>query len=394
MRLQEMLQAPELTATRILASGDALNRSVNWVTVYELLDELSLVEAGDLILTDGFDLDQYQQDFPMLCQRILRQQASGLGLVPGKYLTAVPAGLIEAAWESGLTLFFFPPGREVADYGKVIIQLLTRPRSGSQGQTGQELASWDAREGLANPGQGHAGRKGMKDDSAAVAAVIDGHARRICCLGTTETAIVAQFKEKLAELLSCRCRCTVLRDAAWPEGLLCLAGNLPQPRALRESLAFALEELALSPLPSIGISDIFSFAGDLGQATEQARQAMELGQALSGPGKIAFYENIALYETFLGKKNPGGNLGYSQEMLGRLTAHDHAHHSDLLTTLKVYLQCEGNHRQAAAELGIHRHTLKSRLDKIEDLTACPLSGVGRVNYEIALAYHHFYRIKR
>ena len=362
MRLEKILQAPELTDVRVLAAGRALQRHVNWVTAYELLDELSLVEAGDLILTDGFDLHSYGEDYPALCRRILRQGACGLGLVPGPYLTQVPGDLLQAAWEMELPLYFLPPGREVADYAKLIIGLITHSSEDSP----------PSASGSANS--------------------LPGATRRICCLSQPQGEVVAAYREKLAPLL--RCRCAIAVGANPSESFLLLEGELPTPRLLRESLDYALAELALDPLPSLGVSDQWPPDSDPAPAQEQARRAMELGLALSGPGKIAFHENIALYETFLGRQSPDGSLGYSQEMLERLTAHDRIHHSDLFGTLKAYLQCQGNHRQTAAQLGIHRHTLKTRLEKIEDLTACPLSGVGRVNYEVALAYHHLYRIKR
>jgi hypothetical protein len=362
MRLQELLQAPELVFSRILASGEALSRHVNWVNVYELLDELSLVEAGDLILTDGYDLHRYQDDYRGLCQRIIQQKAAGLGLVVGKYLAEIPAGLLMAAWETRLPLFLLPPGREVADYGKLIIQLITLPHEVAQ----------------ASPDK---------------AALRPASSFRVCSLTSSVPDGALLFGAKLSEFLALHCRCFVIETENPCAGLLKLEGVLPEPRLLRETLTLALAELGEGSL-SLGLSDPLPQGSDVAVGIDQARKAMELGLALSGPGKIAFYDNIALYETFLGKKSENDSFGYSGAMLERLTAHDRAHHSDLLATLKAYVQCDGNSRKAAEQLGIHRHTLKNRLQKIEDLTACPLSGVGRVNYEIALAYHHLYRIKR
>ena len=126
---------------------------------------------------------------------------------------------------------------------------------------------------------------------------------------------------------------------------------------------------------------------------EQAEKALTLGMALLGAGHVSFFDNISLYQVFLGSAKPEILMDYSQRMLDRISEHDAHHSSDLLLTLEIYLQHERNIKMTASALGIHRHTLKNRLDKIEEITACPLTGEGRINYELALAFRRLNRIK-
>lgn len=51
-----------------------------------------------------------------------------------------------------------------------------------------------------------------------------------------------------------------------------------------------------------------------------------------------------------------------------LTQHDAEHGSDLLHTLSVYFHHQGRLRPAAAQLFIHEHTLRYRIERIEQLT--------------------------
>lgn len=55
-----------------------------------------------------------------------------------------------------------------------------------------------------------------------------------------------------------------------------------------------------------------------------------------------------------------------------LADYDHAHQSDLLHTLDVFLKCGGNQSKTAQELFLHRSSLLYRLRRIEELTGFDL----------------------
>ena len=59
--------------------------------------------------------------------------------------------------------------------------------------------------------------------------------------------------------------------------------------------------------------------------------------------------------------------------------------ADLITTLRVFLQANGNHRLAAERLNLHHNTVRYRIDKIRKLTGCDVTARNlRLQYELAL----------
>ncbi|WP_165241521.1 PucR family transcriptional regulator [Corynebacterium lizhenjunii] len=56
-----------------------------------------------------------------------------------------------------------------------------------------------------------------------------------------------------------------------------------------------------------------------------------------------------------------------------LRAHDATHGTELLRTLRTYLVAGANLATAAAELGLHRHTIRARIDKIQTLCHADLT---------------------
>ncbi|QKT07329.1 PucR family transcriptional regulator [Gordonia sp. X0973] len=67
-----------------------------------------------------------------------------------------------------------------------------------------------------------------------------------------------------------------------------------------------------------------------------------------------------------------------------LVAHDAAHGTDLVASLRAYLEGHGQWETAAAMIGVHRHTLRARIDRIRELLDVDLDSA-RVRAELLLA---------
>lgn len=72
-----------------------------------------------------------------------------------------------------------------------------------------------------------------------------------------------------------------------------------------------------------------------------------------------------------------------------LVAHDATHGTELAPSLRVYLDAHGQWEAAAASLGVHRHTLRARIEKVRELLGVDLDSA-RVRAELLLAMlaHH------
>ncbi len=72
-------------------------------------------------------------------------------------------------------------------------------------------------------------------------------------------------------------------------------------------------------------------------------------------------------------------------VLDPLIRYDREHDGDLLHTLRVYFQCEGNVRRGAELLFLHRNGLIYRLGRIESLLGVSLSDPeSRMGLQVAL----------
>ncbi|MEC3980644.1 PucR family transcriptional regulator [Amycolatopsis sp. H20-H5] len=81
---------------------------------------------------------------------------------------------------------------------------------------------------------------------------------------------------------------------------------------------------------------------------------------------------------------PGAAQAFADSLLAPLREHDESGRGDLVDSLRVWLEHHGHWDLAAARLGVHRHTLRNRITRVEELTGRSLDSPG-VRAELWLA---------
>ncbi|MDI9918408.1 PucR family transcriptional regulator [Rhodococcus sp. IEGM 1379] len=74
----------------------------------------------------------------------------------------------------------------------------------------------------------------------------------------------------------------------------------------------------------------------------------------------------------------------AETMIAPLDDYDRENGTELLSSLRAFLESNGHWEAAAVTVGVHRHTLRSRMAKVESLIDCRLE-VARVRAELLLA---------
>ncbi len=74
----------------------------------------------------------------------------------------------------------------------------------------------------------------------------------------------------------------------------------------------------------------------------------------------------------------------AETLLAPLAAHDTAHGTDLLHSLRAFLEHNGQWEAASVALGVHRHTLRSRIERVRSLLGADLDSA-HVRAELLLA---------
>jgi purine catabolism regulator len=105
----------------------------------------------------------------------------------------------------------------------------------------------------------------------------------------------------------------------------------------------------------------------------EAWNTCQIGLLLNGMGKITCVEGIGIYRILHKICQEPESRSLWEQYLGRLLQLDERKSSELLKMLEIYLTSKDNVSEIARRLGLHRHTILYRLQRIEELTGCQLS---------------------
>lgn len=116
----------------------------------------------------------------------------------------------------------------------------------------------------------------------------------------------------------------------------------------------------LGPTVTAGVST----GGRLIDIGVLARQSRAAARTSTG-GPLRRYDELGVFDTVLADRTPD-QIAALCDVLRPLDGHD------LLTTLAEFLTNNGHVENAAAALGVHRHTMRNRLVRIAELLGCSL----------------------
>ncbi len=119
----------------------------------------------------------------------------------------------------------------------------------------------------------------------------------------------------------------------------------------------------------------------LAVAADDARMAASVAERGGVPLEFTAMAGNALL-SFGGSRDVLIALGGA--LLTPLVEHDAEFGTNLMESLRAYLEANGHWESAAAVVGVHRHTLRKRMETAEALLGCDL-GVARVRAELLLA---------
>lgn len=142
--------------------------------------------------------------------------------------------------------------------------------------------------------------------------------------------------------------------------VLCLYPDDERLARVRKLLA----ALSLDLTIGAGVSAPAANAASWQRAYTEAQQALALGRQLFGPDNITAFSDLHVYRLLAELRGAASLANFHQSILGALVEYDRRHNTTLLETLEGYFATQGNLREAAEGLAIHRNTLLYRLRRI------------------------------
>ena len=155
--------------------------------------------------------------------------------------------------------------------------------------------------------------------------------------------------------------------------------------ALAAELQASIIQLLPEITASVGIGRPHRQLIDLRQSYYEASYAIKIRKLKGEPGVIASFDDLGSYGLLLGLQDTLSLEVFYDSVLGKLQQYDEQNTSDLVKSLACFLEANGHWGDAAEKLFVHRHTLRYRMKRVEEITGRDLDqSQDRMEFWLAL----------
>jgi purine catabolism regulator len=352
-----------------LVSGqESAQTHVRWVHSTELPDPTPWLKGGELLLTTGIQLDgpKVQRE---LINRLADHHIAGLGFGTGFGHKRLPAALVTAARKRQFPLFEVP-------YELPFIAITERAFAQLVNERYEILQRNMAGDVLAEALAGHLY---PEDLQARLRPFGIGEQVAVLAFKPPDPSAAAPLVERILE------RERVPSLVAVRSGLLCavVAADRLEPielaRQIRGELVVRFGEVPASasrPTPTHSLRLSF----------HEARCALEAVRLHNGDSPdVASHADLGAFQLLLSLQDDDALLSYCRSVLGPLEQGEGEYGDELVRSLDAFIEHNGHWEKAANALYCHRHTLRYRIRRIEQLTGRDFSSArDRIEFWLAL----------
>jgi purine catabolism regulator len=367
-----------------LVSGQQTAQThIRWVHSSELADPTPWLKGGELLLTTGLQLTgpKVQRE---LIERLADHRIAGLGFGTGFTHKRLPTALLAAARKREFPLFEVPFELPfIAITERAFAQLLNeRYELLQRNMFGDVLA--EALAGHLYPEDLLARLRPFGIGERAAVLVFKPANDPSAAAGAVERILQ---REHVSSLVAVRAGllCAVIDVASSGQAAeragTAAATSAPVDiaRKIRGELGARFGEVraaASRPAPTQALRLSF----------HEARCALEAVRLRNGDAPdVASYEDLGAFQLLLSLQDDDALASYCRRVLGPIEEEDGGYGDELVRSLDAFIEHNGHWEKAAAELYCHRHTLRYRVRRIEQLTGRDLSSArDRIEFWLAL----------
>jgi purine catabolism regulator len=362
----------------LVCGQESAQAHVRWVHSTELLDPTPWLKGGELLLTMGIQLTGPKAQRELIAT-LADHEIAGLGFGTGFTHKKLPAALLSAARKREFPLFEVPYELPfIAITERAFAQLLDeRYEMLQRNMVGDVLAEALTAHLYPDELQARLRPFGIGEQVAVLAFKLP------------DPSAAAALLERILE------REEVHNLVAIRTGLLCAVidadgqGGGRDPielaRKLRAELGERFGEVrAAASRPAATHSLRLSF--------HEARCALEAVRLQNGDAprggdapEVASYRDLGAFQLLLSLQDDDALISYCRGVLGPVEQGEGEYGDELLRSLDVFIEHNGHWEKAAGALYCHRHTLRYRIRRVEQLTGRDFSQArDRIEFWLAL----------
>jgi PucR family transcriptional regulator, purine catabolism regulatory protein len=364
----------------VLASGhESAQAHVRWVHSTELVDPTPWLKGGELLLTTGIQLGDPKSQRELI-ERLADHKIAGLGFGTGFAHKRMPAALLASARKRAFPVFEVP-------YDLPFIAITERMFAQLVNERYDVLQRSMAGDVLA---EALTGRLYPEELQARLRPFGIGEQAAVLVFSLRDPGAGAPLLERMLE------RAEVHSLVAIRSELLCAVVDVRAADGVNpiELAARARAELAMRAGEVRAAASRPAPTHSLRLSFHEARCALEAvrlrgwngsERGVDGPEVIASYKDLGAFQLLLSLQDDDALASYCRGVLGPVEQGEGDYGEELLRSLDVFIEHNGHWERAAHALYCHRHTLRYRIRRVEQLTGRDFANArDRIEFWLAL----------
>ncbi|GFP21005.1 PucR family transcriptional regulator, purine catabolism regulatory protein [Candidatus Hakubella thermalkaliphila] len=388
-----LYQKGVLQPAELVAGSSGLDNLVSWLHVVEIFDDLSLFHGQEIVFTTAFDVrdDPWQQ--AELVRELAGRGVSALIVKKGYYLYTISPQMKEAADRHSLPLFSVSVDTDLMALTRSVSRCLLEQQL--QRDMASNFLSQLLEGDLAEPVNVAQRVRSLGIPTGIFYFILQvdlGNVKAFLQSSPhSEEIEMARLQSRIAELVQ-----TVFPEHRYPVPLWyrgdnfvllvpCTDENEETPLTLAEALRQKMEASLVPITATVGMSSCFKNLLKAPRYLKEASLAIEIIRRIKEGDQVTPLSQLQPYSILLSIADGEEARNYVVSLLGPLEAADKQRRGDLLSTLQLFLESDGNVKLTAQKLFVHRNTLRYRLHQIEKLLGHTLdSSAYRFSLQLAL----------
>lgn len=352
-----------------LVSGQESAQShVRWVHSTELADPTPWLKGGEVLLTTGLQLEGPKSQRELV-DRLADHEIAALGFGTGFAHKRLPAALVTAARKRDFPLFEVP-------YELPFIAITERAFARLLDERYELLQRSMVGDVLAEALSGHLY---PEDLQARLRPFGIGERLAVLAFRLPDASAAAASVERALQAKR------VPNLVAIRAGLVCAVIDAEGQEPIE--LARSIRDELLSRFAEVqAAASRAAPTHSLRMSFHEARCALEAVRLRNGDApEVASYEDLGAFQLLLSLQDDEALSSYCRSVLGPIEAGEGDYGDELVRSLDVFIEHNGHWEKAAAALYCHRHTLRYRIRRIEQLTGRDFSNArDRIEFWLAL----------
>lgn len=365
-KLRDLLKFRSLKKLELITASDSLDINVGTVTVMEVPDIIQWLRGEDFLITSLYSIGDDEEKQCRLLNDLINTRSACLAIKTGKYAHHISQKMIEIANSNHFPLLHIPYQLTYIDIimDAMNVIMTESNRREMLGKYIADIIFHPSSNGSMLLEEGRLLKVDIENDFfQAIVLEIDmedHHGESTFRMVKFSVDRLSNFTESLSDRIFCG-------DFKLEKGIMLLLYS-KEKCILEQYISFVLTEMRIIldtlPVPNdwkAGIGTIHTKPAGIRRSYEESIQAIELGRIMEAEKKIYKFRELELYSNLREiLQNNSDSLFAS--ILGKLK------NQELVDTLIIYFECNGNMDEAAARMYTHKNTIKYRLNKIKELT--------------------------